>query len=194
MLSIFNLAIFSAVTGAMLIAAVLILVLYKCWRKIKGIPNSTSDCRINCFLQYFKTEFSLLSSETSWKSCLHTEVWNYTNSVIMVNILLNWLALISTALTHLQCTQVQCTHPQKWIPPNPIQWPHLRIVAYILLPSPKPAGVNSGIHVYRWHTCIYGYRHGLCCCILTEQHYLHMLEYVSSLTTAWYFWCIHNIS
>jgi len=154
MLSIFNLAIFSAVTGAMLIAAVLILVLYKCWRKIKGIPNSTSDCRINCFLQYFKTEFSLLSSETSWKSCLHTEVWNYTNSVIMVNILLNWLALISTALTHLQCTQSGPVYP----PPEVVD------TTVCTEPNSMTSFTDSGIHTAtitqtsrgkQWHTCIY---------------------------------------
>lgn len=38
MLSIFNLAIGSAATGAMLIAAVLLLVLYKCWRNFHYFP------------------------------------------------------------------------------------------------------------------------------------------------------------
>lgn len=60
MLSIFNLVTVSAVTGAALVVAMLLIVLYKYYRKKKGIANSTSDCSISCMLQDRTILFTIL--------------------------------------------------------------------------------------------------------------------------------------
>lgn len=176
MLSIFNLAIGSAVTGAVLIAAVLLLVLYKCWRNFRYFPVIPPEDNV------------------------------YTERYAIIQTVLSWLVFTKLTGFDLYSPSLGGTpvyRPNS--PPGPVYpLPDSEVVDTTIFtePSSTTSFTDSGIHTTtitqtsrgkQWHTCIYGYRHGLCCCILTEQHYLHMSEYVSSLTTAWYFWCIHNI-
>lgn len=71
MLLIFNLVTVSAVTGAALVVAMLLVVLYKYCRKKKGIVNSTSDCSISYILQDRTILFTILFQGNILKTCTH---------------------------------------------------------------------------------------------------------------------------